>query len=271
MNRRAVAVVLLLAACVAVASVVMHKQQADAQPVRPHHVSAPHLPAPTSAAGYTRLWDSLNPDVWGGADVSLSVPLPDGRAVWLYGDTLSGYHGMVHSSAITQDGGRLHVSHDGDQLLPTAPDSHGRTVVYWIESARLTGAAEITASVAPTWVNGTSGWGRVSRQNRLAVLSVSRTGDVTFTHWAGQATPPHLVTKWLTPADGAPFQREGVLFYGKRSHPEAKLSGGRHLVTICRNSVKPVRLRNGSVDYRAYRPVFTSAPDASAHLASPGA
>jgi hypothetical protein len=83
--------------------------------------------APTTAAGFADLFAGLDPAQWGGADVAASVPLPDGRSVWLFGDTLSTYR-LVHSTAVVQTGGRLHVSRGGAQLLPDDDAHH----IYWI-------------------------------------------------------------------------------------------------------------------------------------------
>lgn len=119
-------------------------------PARPTVTAVPA--APTTAAGFTALWATIDPDQWGGADVSLSAPLTDGRVVWLYGDTLSRRHGMVHSTGITQHGGSLHVSRAGTQLLPDDPDG----TVYWIEAAHESAPGVLTVTAAPIRF-GTSG------------------------------------------------------------------------------------------------------------------
>ena len=74
----------------------------------------------------------MSPEQWGAADVSISVQLLDGRALWLYGDTFSTKR-FVHSTAIVQDRGCLHVANAGDQLLPNDDDTH----IYWIHDAHL--------------------------------------------------------------------------------------------------------------------------------------
>lgn len=225
-------------------------------------VATMSVPAPTTAAGYQKMFDSLNTDEWGGADVAISVPMGQ-RSVWLFGDTLSGYHGMVNSTAITQDGGSLHVSYGGNQLLPQADDdAQGRHVVYWIEGARKVGTNTIEVIVAPTWVSSDGqsgmGWGRETKLDRTGIITLRESGDVDFTRWTGWTTAPKLDTRFLGVKDGAPFQQTGVLFYGKRTHPEAHLAGGKTLVTICRNSITPAKLANGGVNYAAYRPYFTT-------------
>lgn len=211
--------------------------------------------APTSAAGYTALWDTLDPEIWGAADVSLSVPMDDGRTVWLYGDTFSTSYGLVHSTAITQDGGTLHVSNRGLQLLPDAANGDA----YWIEGAHRVGGTQIAVTAQRVRIGTANGldFHRVGTLNRTALLEIDPAGDVTFQRWTGTATPPALDTHFLTPAEGAPYQREGHLFYGKRSHPQAALESGQTLVTISQNRVEPALLADGSVDFSQYRPIFS--------------
>lgn len=220
-----------------------------------------NVPAPTTAAGYTRMFAQVDPNQWGGADVSISVPMSATRSVWLYGDTLSGYHGMVNSTAITQDGGTLHVSQGGNRLLPQADnDSQGRKVVYWIEAAHKVGPNTISVTAGPTWVSNSGqsgmGWGRHTAKSRTGLLHVDANGDVTFERWTGWTQEVKNGNGWLGTKDGAPFEKEGVVWYGKESHPEAHLASGKTLVTICRNSLTPARHADGSTDYTAYRPVY---------------
>lgn len=75
------------------------------------------LPAPATADGYAQMFDQLDPAQWQAADVGITVAMPDGRSVWLWGDTFSEGR-FVHSSAIIQTGSLLTVSHQGAQLLP---------------------------------------------------------------------------------------------------------------------------------------------------------
>lgn len=99
-----------------------------------------HAPAPTTAAGYQRMFAALPSSQWGAADISISVVASDGRRVWLYGDTitqvgttaldLSKPWQLVHSSAVVQRGGCLTV--DGQQLIPDDSDDGAW---YWIHDA----------------------------------------------------------------------------------------------------------------------------------------
>lgn len=83
------------------------------------------IPAPTTAAGYARLWSKLDPQQWGGGDISLSVQVPDGRIIWIYGDTFqAGHIALSHSTAIVQDGGCLHVADYGAPLIMPEDATH---------------------------------------------------------------------------------------------------------------------------------------------------
>ncbi len=215
------------------------------------------VPAPTTVAGYRALWASLDPEIWGAADVSLSVPMDEQRSVWLYGDTFSRRYGMVHSSAITQDGGRLWVSDYGLQLLPDAANGD----VFWIEGAHKVDGTHIAVAAQRVRLGSENGldFRRVGVRDHRALLEVSARGDVRFVRWTGAVAPPRLDERFLTPDEGAPYQQEGHLFYGKRLHPEARLADGKILVTICQNRMEPALLPDGRLDFTAYSPLFDEA------------
>lgn len=204
--------------------------------------------APTSAVGYAALWATLDVDEWGGADVSLSVPLADGRVVWLYGDTLSRAHGMVHSSGITQDGGALHVSRGGAQLLP----NNGRTV-HWVEAAREVRPGVLTVTAAPIrFGDSERAWDfhRARERSRVAEVLVDSAGDLTFTRWTGTTESPAAFTDLTIKADGH-------VTYEARAHRWAELEGGATLRTVNNNWTRGFRLTSsGAIDYAAYRPTF---------------
>ena len=142
-------------------------------------------PAPTSAAGYAALWDSLPTAQWGGGDVSLSVGLADGRNVWLYGDTFSD-HRFVHSTAIVQDGGALHVSRGGAQVLPNEPGGF-----FWINTARAAGPRTVHAVARAVEKTGDGPWDFADRgYSRTAALDVTAAGDVVFTGWVATTVSP---------------------------------------------------------------------------------
>lgn len=209
------------------------------------------MPAPKSAKGFTKMWDQVSTDEWGAADVSLSVPMPDGRSVWLYGDTFSGNNGFVHSTAITQDGGNLHVSNGGKQLLPNDPSVGGRESIYWIEAGTAVGKDKIKVTAAPMSVgkDGMLDFQRRSMLSRLGLVKVDSSGDAHFVKWL----------KWVPKKNGffdVSTNGKGVT-YEHRAHPEFKLKSGKTLMTYNQNYNGPIRVNaDGTIDYGAYRPVF---------------
>lgn len=103
------------------------------------------VPAPTTAEEYTRAFASLGAS-WVGADQTASTVLPDGRVLWLFGDTvqgsleagrLTGGH-LVHSSFVMQDRGcfRVAAGHYAGAVLPAAGDGSW----YWPQQAVVAGS-----------------------------------------------------------------------------------------------------------------------------------
>lgn len=220
-----------------------------------HTVKAQHCTqAPTSAKGYATKFASLGND-WKAADVSISVEMGKQR-VWLFGDTFSLNHGMVNSSAVVQCGGNFHVSDKGNQLLPEIVSNDGHRHVYWIESAKRSGVNTIDVKAAEESIGASNSldFHRVdTKRDRVARLTVSKSGNVKFTSWEGYATRPKLDTHFLTVKDGAPYQKAGHLFYGKVEHNAITFANGSHLVTICQNRIGGEPANN----YAAYRPVYS--------------
>ncbi|MFI7602331.1 fibronectin type III domain-containing protein [Actinoplanes sp. NPDC049681] len=88
---------------------------------------------------------------WLGADRTASVPLPDGRTLWLFSDTYLGSpgadgsrprtSGLIHNSAIVQTGTELGPLRSGGtperraSLVPTEPDDE----FSWVGDAAVTG------------------------------------------------------------------------------------------------------------------------------------
>jgi hypothetical protein len=198
--------------------------------------------APTTAVGYTRLFAVLPRSQWAAADVSISVALPDGRVVWLYGDTLSTGR-FAHSTAIVQDRGCLHVSRGGAQLLPNDDAHH----IYWIESAHVISASRLNVTARSIVMTGTCVWCfRDGGSDRSATVAVSPAGDLTFQRWgAKHAAPPPSSTGFL------PGTTQLHYLYDRHTHPEAKLAGGKMLITTCQNwsTLHPAA---------DYRPTFTA-------------
>ena len=183
-------------------------------------------PAPTTAAGYAAMFDELDPAEWGAADVAISVPLPDGRVVWLFGDTMSVAR-LVHSSAIVQTGGCLHVSRGGTQLLPDDDPDH----VYWIDSARVVpDGIEITARGVE--LTGNQLWDfRDAGFERTALVRLDG-DDLVFDRWLARCTSPEPDPGPLIVIDPENPHHFG---YARHRHPEARLASGRMLVTTSQN------------------------------------
>ncbi len=105
------------------------------------------LPAPQSAVPapeMAALFDLRGPG-WTGADTTYSVPLPDGRTVWLFSDTFLGvvddrggrhrFSPLVNNTLVVQDGAELTTLHGGDPTLPASyfPSPTGdRDDWYWL-------------------------------------------------------------------------------------------------------------------------------------------
>ena len=114
-------------------------------------------PAPaggTSASGLTELFQRYGDTsgTWLGADRTASVPLPDGRRLWLFSDTFLGRPeasgarprsaSLIHNSAVVQDGDRLTRTVYGGtparpaSLVPTgSADTPSDSEFHWIGDA----------------------------------------------------------------------------------------------------------------------------------------
>lgn len=212
-------------------------------------------PAPRTAGGYTAMFARLDPAQWGGGDVAITAPLGD-RTVWLFGDTLSTGR-FVHSTAIVQRGGCLHVSHGGAQLLPdqhvaARPTVADPSTVYWIEEARALGPDALAVTARAVDIVGTGPWAfHDAGFESTALVSVDEVGDVTFRRWLAvtrsPAPRPGPVIDCEAPAPPKPHH----LCYGPQRHPELRLAGGRTLVTVSQNWDDGVLRPLGE-----YRPLF---------------
>ena len=182
--------------------------------------------APATAAGYARMFAALPTRQWGAADGALSLKVGT-RSVWFYGDTFSDGR-FVHSTAITQNRGCLHVSHAGAQLLPNDNPSH----IYWIQSAASTATkpTRITIRARAVTLTGTKAWAfRDGGYDRVAVATLNAAGDLTFAYWGRKIAAP-------VPDPGPMYIYGPHHFgYGRRTHPELKLASGKMLVTTCQN------------------------------------
>lgn len=219
-------------------------------------------PAPTTAKGYAKMFDEqVSTTIWGGADVSISVGMPDGRRVWLYGDTLSEKNGFVHSTAITQREGRLHVSDDGKQLLPNGATKNGRQTIYWIETAKATGKNRLEITSAPTSIGTKNVWDfyRADKRSRVAIAEVDATGNVKFVKWKGYTKAPEIST------DGEDVKVEGPNHYSYATviH-NIKLKNGNYLTTRAQNWDDPIENHIGpnGLRFKDWRPTFSESTPA---------
>lgn len=148
------------------------------------------LPQPESATPaleMNALFDLRGPG-WTGADSTYSVPLPDGRTVWLFSDTFLGvvddrggrdrFSPLVNNTLVVQDGESLTTLHSGDPTLPQSffpSPTGGRDDWYWVYD----GTVEETAEGARLRVfllhfrrAGAGQFGFEWRGNALATLSL---------------------------------------------------------------------------------------------------
>ena len=241
-----------LAAAVLAALALVLLGAAAAAGVEPYDDARPA--GPSSAREYAAMWASLPADQWGAGDVSLSVPLGDGRVVWLYGDTMSTGR-FVHSSAIVQTRWSLHVSHRGRQILPNEPPAGGRRIWYWIEAARLVqpDLLEVTVGQISGGAAGVWDFHRTRAASRVALVAVDPAGDLDFVRWLRWTPQPHVDNR-MTVLGPHHYT------YLDKAHPEAELASGRVLWTASQNWDDPAgpQLRpDGSIDFTAYRPIWT--------------
>jgi hypothetical protein len=121
-------------------------------------------PVPSTAAGFQRMFDGLDGD-WAGGDQAATVPLPGGRTLWLFGDTVAGYRiasggyspgwTLRHNSFLVEDGGCLRPVPTG---LPETADAWywpaagvvdgGRLVVFAMRVERAGSAPGVAETVS---------------------------------------------------------------------------------------------------------------------------
>jgi|GEM_PF-3721902 hypothetical protein len=131
-------------------------------------------PAPDTASGFAAALDALPDDQWLAGDQALSVLLPGGGIVWLWGDTLR-TNGFVHNSGILQTGGCLTVLKSGaSELIPNLPDG----TWYWPSSAVTRGRKLYVFVTHVRAAGGTNGFGPVGTD--LAVFDVGLDGVPVF-------------------------------------------------------------------------------------------
>lgn len=235
-------------------AVTAHPAVATRRAVVPTAPARCTVPAPTTVKGYANMFGSLDTREWGAADGSMSVRLPDGRSLWYYGDTFSagpdGKGRFVHSTAIMQDRGCLHVSHGGAQLIPNDDAHH----IYWIEKIVVAGRHNVLITGRTITLVGTGPWDfRDGGYDHTALATVNAAGDVSFVRWASRkvhTTVPSAgpMIDCEAPAPPTPHH----FCYGRHTHPEAHLANGRTLVTTNQN------WDDGILHpFAAYRPIFS--------------
>jgi hypothetical protein len=218
-------------------------------------------PAPVTVSGYISMFAGIRVAEWGGADGAMTVQVGT-RTVWLFGDTLSagtdGRGRFVHSTAITQDGGCLHVSHHGAQLLPNsrserAPTTMHPSLIYWIEGGHPTGPSTLEIAARAVRLIGSGPWDfRDGGYTRTAAASIDTSGDLTFLRWTGTvvqaASNPGPMINCEAPAPPRPHH----FCYGRHSHPQLHLADRRTLITMSQNWDDGI-LR----PFPDYRPLFS--------------
>lgn len=228
-------------------------------PISVHSSPAPvgrcSTPAPISATGYQRMFASVPTSEWGAADGAVSLPLPDGRVLWLYGDTFSAGR-FVHSSAIVQDRGCLHVVNAGAQLLPNVDAHH----IFWIESARVDRGLGVIVTGRAVTLTGTGPWDfRDGGYDQAFDFDLDAVGNVAAPPPSRYRAEAGLV--WpLGPSMPSPVPDPGPMYvygphhfgYARHAHPEAHLASGRALITTCQNWDDGVLH-----PFASYRPIFS--------------
>lgn len=231
-------------------------------PPQPGPTVAPtcHVAAPSTPAGYARLFAGVPTAQWGAADLAITVPV-GGRSVWLFGDTFSsgptGTGRFVHSTAIVQRGGCLHVSDGGAQLLPDGrvearPTPAHPSHIFWIVSGRARTPASLEITARSIVVFGTGAWDfRDGGESRTALVDLDPTGDLSFRGWIRTARTPPPDAGPLINCDAPRPPRPHHFCYARHVHPELRLAGGQVLVTIAQN------WDDGRLHpYPDYRPLF---------------
>lgn len=201
--------------------------------------------APTSAKGYARMFASVDTREWGAADVSISVPMSNGRVVWLYGDTFSEGR-FVHSTMIVQDKGCLHVSNGGAQLIPNVNSRH----IFWIESGKALDSKHIRVYArAVTLTDPANPWGfKDGGYTKTFTVTLNSKGDAVKVVKGKTLVRPAQAVGDFIKIDSNPHH----FGYAKAVHPWAKMKSGKTLTTICQNWDDGVLH-----PFKDYRPIFS--------------
>lgn len=228
---------------------------------------------PTTVAGYVAMFNKVDTDLWGGGDVSISHQMPDGRRIWLYGDTLSAKNGFMHSTALVQKDGKLTPANGGKQILPNGgadPTDSAREIIYWPDNVKqgptkntlIVSAMEMSIGKGGPWDFRKTKEG----QSRSSMVKVMPNGSMKFVKWLGYTPTPAKNNPHLT----NDFKDEGGSHYtyGTIVH-DIKLKNGKYLKTRSQNWTNPFEEHVGpnGFNWHDYRPTFGEAT-AAERLAS---
>ena len=194
--------------------------------------------APSTASEWEELFAGLG-DAWLGGDGSISVPVGQGRTLWLFGDTLvrvgagglAGPPRMVRSSAVLVDGACATVVRPGQEFLPIMPVARATGMApdrwWWPMSAVVTeagpGGADVTVFLQRVERTGPTAWS----------FRTTGLGRARFTVVAGGEPGPVVVTPYRTsPRDGTD--------HGVRWGAAAAVTGGSVAVFGTRATGRPL-------------------------------
>ena len=186
--------------------------------------TACRTPAPRTAAGFQALFDRLEGG-WAGGDGAESVPLPDGRTLWIFGDTIVGRSAesgggyapgvrMVRNSFVLQDRGCLHPVNGpgGREVLATRGDGS----FYW-PTAGIVDAGRLFLFASRMRVTGIDSFAFQQVGTDVAIIDVPRGG-----------APVVRVVRHVSPSDGTAVPSWGqalarsggwLYVYGTRTDP----------------------------------------------------
>ena len=146
-------------------------------------------PEPTTGAGWERLFDSLRGS-WSGGDGAASLRLPDGRMLWLFGDTFTGSvrsdgsrgsdSRMVHNSLVVTSGSCASV-------LLTATDALPGRAGTWVWPT----AGVVSARGAPGHASSVTVFAQRVRRTGNGAFDFERVGTAVATltvPWSGVPT-----------------------------------------------------------------------------------
>lgn len=193
----------------------------------------------TDPAAFQALLDSDGPG-WAAADGTISIPLPDGKALWLFGDTLVNLPNadgslrrnadFVRNSAILHDGATATTlmtgttQDAGDFLAPANPDEWywpGHGIAEGDELVVFMGRVRKTAEGAPGW----NFEGAGSDMLRLDLQDLSVKERIAMpggrgTDW-GTAVIEHGAHTYVygfKGYDDDPYRRESIVARAKAGH-----------------------------------------------------